>query len=231
VERLTASRVIAIWERAGDASLPDRALSLLAAAGVDGPAGLPVGERDLRLLELRERTFGPRFDAVAACPACGDRLDVAVAADDVRGAAGAGRAPETVTVESGGRSVTVRVPTGEDLVAAARAGDVAAGRAALLERCVEHGDARELDADAVDALLAEADPAARIDVALACPACAHAWTVPFDIVTILCAEVDACARSLLREVHMLASAYGWSETEVLALGGERRAAYLELLGA
>jgi hypothetical protein len=35
----------------------------------------------------------------------------------------------------------------------------------------------------------------------------------------------------LRDVHELASAYGWRESEILALSPQRRQAYLELVRA
>jgi hypothetical protein len=41
-------------------------------------------------------------------------------------------------------------------------------------------------------------------------------------------ELRAHARRLLREVDVLARAYGWTEPDVLALDERRRAAYLEL---
>ncbi len=85
--------------------------------------------------------------------------------------------------------------------------------------------------DAVAARLAEADPGARIDLAVDCPGCGAAWSAPFDIVSFLWAEVDACARRLVGDVHALASAYGWTEDDVLALSPARREAYLELVGA
>ena len=34
--------------------------------------------------------------------------------------------------------------------------------------------------------------------------------------------------TLIDDVHRLAAAYGWSERDILALGPQRRAAYLEL---
>ena len=45
----------------------------------------------------------------------------------------------------------------------------------------------------------------------------------------LWAEIHAWAQQLLRDVHTLAIAYGWSETEVLALPAARRRAYLDLV--
>jgi hypothetical protein len=66
---------------------------------------------------------------------------------------------------------------------------------------------------------------------LTCPQCAHQWQAPLDIVSFLWSEVHAWAIRLLREIHELASAYGWSEAEILALSPWRRRAYLELVNA
>jgi hypothetical protein len=228
VHELSASAILAVWERGQGASPGERALQLLAAAGQ--AEDVSVGERDARLLDARVRTFGPLLAAVADCPACGERLDVELSAGDLAGSAPP--APAELAVEVGGRAVRVRVPTASDLAAVAAARDVESGRAELLRRCLIDREAvGTRAARAIAAALAEADPGARIDVALACPTCLHEWEIPFDIVSFLWAEIDACARRLLGEVHALARAYGWREADVLALSPRRRAAYLELAGA
>jgi hypothetical protein len=43
-------------------------------------------------------------------------------------------------------------------------------------------------------------------------------------------DVQAYARGVLGQVHSLARAYGWTESEVLSLSPRRRAAYLEMTG-
>ena len=50
-----------------------------------------------------------------------------------------------------------------------------------------------------------------------------------DAGAVLWDEIDARARALLGEVHLLAAAYGWTEREILALGAERRASYLSMV--
>ena len=72
-------------------------------------------------------------------------------------------------------------------------------------------------------------PGAWTELALACPECGHRWTETFDIVSFLWAELDSCAHRLVGDVHSLASAYGWRESDVLALSPSRRQAYLELV--
>jgi hypothetical protein len=55
--------------------------------------------------------------------------------------------------------------------------------------------------------------------------------VPFDIVTFLWREIENLAGHLLRDVHTLASAYGWRESDILALSAARRDFYLAALGS
>ena len=79
------------------------------------------------------------------------------------------------------------------------------------------------------ARIAEADPQADVEVALNCPCCQHTWQTDFDIVSYLWAELHAWATRLFREVHLLASAYGWSESDILNMSARRRRHYLEML--
>jgi hypothetical protein len=62
------------------------------------------------------------------------------------------------------------------------------------------------------------------------PGLRHSWDVLFDIVSFFWAEIGAWAQRLLREVHALASAYGWREADILALSAWRRRQYLDLAG-
>jgi hypothetical protein len=114
-------------------------------------------------------------------------------------------------------------------------------RRRLLDRCLLSAKNPEGEAVAVQDLppaalqavaerMAAADPQGDVQLALQCPACGHAWPAAFDIVSFFWTEVDAWARVLLREIHVLASAYGWREADILALSPWRRRSYLELIG-
>jgi hypothetical protein len=85
--------------------------------------------------------------------------------------------------------------------------------------------------DAIESALEALDPAADLSLALVCETCGHRWDADLDLGALLWNEIDACARGLLAQVHDLASRYGWSEPEILALSPARRAAYRALLGA
>lgn len=232
------------WERGLGRPPVEQALILLAAAcpedGPDALATLPVGVRDGRLLDLRERLFGSELEMVAACPACGQAVEMEARVGDLRVTHEAGRNDGREDVVTDGYRVAFRLADSRDLLAlAARAGAGGDPRRDLLARCVTAGygpDGAALPAGAlpeavvaaVARRMAEADPQAQIDLALACPACGHTWTAPFDIVRFLLHELHGWAKRLLRDVHTLAAAYGWSEAEILALGPPRRRIYLEL---
>jgi hypothetical protein len=228
MRELSASEILDVWERGRSTTLPERALDLLVTGGYAGqPESLAVGDRDALLVELRERTFGATISALSSCPSCGELVEVELTTADLPGDAAAGELLE-LELALGEDSVRFRVPTAGDLVAVGAAADVETGRRILLERCVEATLAPEHE-EAVVARMAEADPGAWTELALACPECGHRWTETFDIVSFLWAELDSCAHRLVGDVHSLASAYGWRESDVLALSPSRRQAYLELV--
>src|SRR5256885_1010946 len=84
----SAAELLDAWERGLDQPGPDRALCLLAAAMPDASpaslASMPIGRRDAALLELRECIFGPSLVGRAACPACGELLELDFAVGDIR---------------------------------------------------------------------------------------------------------------------------------------------------
>lgn len=240
---LTAAELLTVWERGGALSSPRRALLLLAAAwpetSVEALAHLPVGRRDELLLQLRAALFGPRLVAATSCASCGAELELAFLTEELLRSASPAAATATLDLSVDGHELSLRVPEAGDLVALAELPDAAAAETALLERCVlsaRHGEravpARELPEPVVAALssrLAEADPLAELRLALQCPACTDSWGENLDVVAYLWREIEAWAARLLRDVHVLAQAYGWSEREVLDLSPARRRHYVELV--
>ncbi len=234
---LSAAELLRVWEQ-GLRLLPfQRALALLSAACPDEPADalaeLSIGQRDGRLLTLRAWAFGPEVASVARCPACGAQVDLRFCVEDIRAAeppALAFALPlEDYTVE-------LRLPNSRDLAALVDE----RSEQALLRRCVlgaaragQRCDAGDLPPgvarQAVEQL-ALADPQADVQLALDCPVCGHPWQAPFDIVSFFWSEIDAWAGRMFREIHGLASAYGWREEEILALSPLRRRMYLEMIG-
>jgi hypothetical protein len=238
---LSAGELLGVWERGLAQSPAQRALIMLAVASRNLPieelALLTVGERDALLLSLREETFGPQLESLTSCPACAERLEFQITTFDLRPAASPNKDP--FQMNAAGHGIEFRLPTALDVASLDPAADPTTNRRLLLQRCVlaaRRGDAEippaELPDEAVAELtqrMAAADPQADLQLSLACPGCQHTWQAPLDIVSYFWSEIQAWATRLLREIHALASAYGWNEAEVLALSSWRRRAYLELI--
>ena len=205
---------------------------------VDALREQPVGHTHALLLELRQRLWGPALEAVADCPACTARVEIALSTTDLL-APKPGR-PESVVVH-GDHVVTWRSPTPADLLAVTGgAADRAPGRAAALAaRCLTvstvDGYAAtpdELPAEVwplLDEVLVDADPLAELVAAVTCPDCGTAFEADLDPGAFVWAELEARAHRLLHEIDVLARGYGWTQPDVLALGERRRAAYVSLV--
>ncbi len=239
--KLSARDIVRAWDWGQDKHPVDRALALLALAcpdlSYDALADLTVGQRNGRLLALREQALGPQLRSLASCAACGAALEftvpVAALSDDEPAAL-------EHTLDHAGYRLRFRLPTSRDLAAVAGLGAADAGRALLIARCVlaaEYGG-QPLDPaslpDALVAALAEAveqhDPQAETRLRLTCSACGHRWSALFDIGTFFWTELDGIARRLMGDVATLARAYGWGEAEILAMSAARRQMYLEMTG-
>jgi hypothetical protein len=240
---LSAAELLTAWEKGLSEPSYRRALALLSAAcpdiSSDELAALSIGERDRYLLLLREWTFGAQLVSVANCSACGEPLEWTVSAADLRVAKQAQLSGD-LSLKVDHYRIGFRLPNTLDLAAVADCPDTSAARSALLERCVltvrrgdqeiAAGDLPAAVADAIVKRMAEADPQADMQLDLSCPACGHRWRAWFDIESFFWSEINAWAQRILAEVHTLASAYGWRESDILNLSPWRRQFYIGLVG-
>jgi hypothetical protein len=238
---LTDSEFLSAWEQ-GLEQLPfERALSLLERACPEFSAGelaaLSIGRRDALLLALRKTAFGSRLQALSCCPRCQVRVEVDLDVEQLQ------VEPEPSAdggplFSVGERLFRLRAPNSADLAdSAGLTPDQAALR--ILSRCLDSTpESKEAGVQLSPGLVAQAaeriaalDPQADVQIELVCWACRQNWLERFDIVAFFWSELDAWARRMLREIHALASAYGWSESQILALTPLRRHFYLEMTHA
>ncbi|MFF4602041.1 hypothetical protein ACFY12_04670 [Streptomyces sp. NPDC001339] len=244
------TELLAIWEAGLAEQGSGRALLLHRAArpeaGPDALLSVPLGERAADLFALRRALFGERMQVTLDCadPECGAALEFELDAAELGPARP--QVPEGgLRVAADGWVVRFRLPCPADLTAAAEEAAVAEDARRLLgARCVlsaVRDDGREVTGQEDLARLLpdpvlkrfgeaaqEADPAAESALNITCPECGAATPAELDIAAYLWTELDAWARDVLLDVHLLASAYGWSEPEILALSPLRRRYYLEL---
>lgn len=230
--------LLALWEQA--LPLGGAAREALLAAACGGAAG-PLGVQRRQLLAALRPWLGERAALHGRCPACGEAIGFELALSPLLQALQGDAAAGEQRLELDGWRLHFRLPALQDLAALDDGGeDVEAFVRGLLRRCVLAAEAggRACAADALPAPVADAlsrrmealDPAATLAFDLACPACAHAWSAPFDAAQALWACLQAAAERTLLEVDALAARYGWSEPQVLALSPARRRAYLQLAG-
>ncbi len=222
---LSAEGLIEVWERGAHRPLPDRA--------------------DAGLFAVRDRSLGPDLRGRTECPVCNSRLEFTLPIRDVYTPEGEAPPPLEGTLAHDGWSVRYRLLTAGDLVAATAGNrrDVASVRFELLRRAIleaslegEPVPAHEV-LDRMPEALVEAlgermmadDPQAEVELRLTCARCGHGWSSYLDICHFFWTETAAQSERLLGEVHTLARAYGWPQSEILAMSPARRQAYLERL--
>lgn len=245
----SAPDLLDAWERGLLQQPVQRALDLLHAAApgtaIDTLAQLSIGQRNGLLLNLREQAFGSQVTAVATCPGCGLQLDLDFSVSDIWAAPQPPQAEESArgdgvfALHVDGWVVRFRLPNSLDFLAVAGLADVPAIRRQLLARCLIRVDqdgaalvVEQLPDEVIDAVNEEMerlDPLASLRLDLACPECQHRWLAAFDPGDYLWRELGDWAVRTLRDVHNLASAYGWREADILAMHPWRRQVYLELL--
>ncbi len=252
---LPASDLLSVWERGMGQPLVRKGLLLLGAALPESSSEdlirLSIGQRNGILLSLREQMFGSQFISAAVCSGCNNQLQVTFSAADIRTQADEAATeipvaavvfprPEVVPppLALDGYEVRFRLPDSGDLLAIAGGKDISASRTQLLTRCLleahHDGVAEQVEQlpqrviEAVMERMVQADPQADVQLSLDCPECGHNWSMAFDIVSYLWGEIHSWAQRILRDVHLLASAYGWRESDILAMSPLRRQYYLDM---
>jgi hypothetical protein len=240
--QLSAHAIVRVWEAGLAAGPLERALLMLGVAcpdvAPDEIQSLPVGARDARLFRVHEDTFGSRLQAHAECASCGERVEFALEAGELLQPP-VDPTPSLRVLDAGPFQIRYRLITTRDLLAARTTGADDLGTA-LARSSVQEATREGVAIDATDVpdevlhtledAIADADPNADLNLKLACAKCGTEWEAPFDIVSILWKKVAVEAQRLITQVHLLARAYGWRETDVFAMSAVRRRAYLNLLG-
>jgi hypothetical protein len=239
---LSAMDLLTLWDSGAGLDSTGRALAVLSACCHDPSerlATLGIGERDARLLDVYEHLFGPKLQAYAECPACGERLQYELGVLECKSSQQAAD-HDGGSLEFAFHGVVLRLRhlNSLDLSAASRCADPALARRLLAQRSVlcasRDGsaiDPAELPDDAVAAIssrLAQSTPRPELLIHLECAACGNAMRQLLAIEDFLWSKLSALCKRLLLDVDALARAYGWSEAEILSMSASRRSKNQEL---
>ncbi len=194
----------------------------------DQPVGTRIGAL-LRLLALTESADRLPVQARCTDPACAVdfemELPLAALVDQTQDPV-----PLKVVLPDK-RTLSLRRPSGEDLRnwQGARYASRREAVLAMIDALVVGGPVTPADEPVLAEALSAWDPLVAFTVSCQCPVCGVDNDVQLDLESIALARLDARQRALLRDVHQLASHYGWTESEVLAIAPARRARYLALI--
>ena len=243
---LSASELLIIWEEGLDQSLLEKTMRLLGKAcsvSDHNDIGLlSIGERDARLLQLREWLFGYRLKNMAHCPKCKEPVEWETSTENLHlQQLPADLAVRSFILEKDDYSINFRLLNTHDISNAMTDTTYQADQKKILSDCIvgvnkkgKKYKEKKLPDEVLDALsrrMEEEDPQADIRMNIQCPACAHQWQARFDIVSFLWTEINSWAQRMMQEVYLLARSFGWSEKDILNMSSRRRQLYLQMLQA
>jgi hypothetical protein len=187
----------------------------------------PVSRRLQGLLAVTIATRGGHWALTATCTDrdCGAPMDLPLDLEAFRRDADPAHAACALP---DGHSLNLAVPTGDDQIAWLAAGDAEpraiVGRLVPLPPGVD--DVPQDWLAPIEAALEAADPLTTLEIETACPECGAALSIPLDLEAGFLALLAAELPRLIDDIHALATAYHWSEAEIIAIPPARRRQYL-----
>jgi hypothetical protein len=193
---------------------------------------MSVSDLEFLLLTLHQTVFGDwiRADAVCTGAGCGKRVDVSFRLRDYLSHNLPKQSPNVMPSESPGwfqlrnTEVTFRLPTVADQIAIAHHPQPAQ---ALQQRCIRPMEISAKLRQRVEKAMAIMAPNLSENLQGQCVECGTIVTLFFDVQQFTLQELRRQATLIYDEIHLLASAYHWSEAAILELPQQRRQQYAE----
>lgn len=230
-----------LWERAMPKPPRERRRELLAFSGLSGAFSadqLEIGRANAQLLHLHLSMFGPQLACQTACPRCDAALELDLDVEELLAREPAQPA-KPMQLQVGEWEVFFRLPTEGDVDAVHGESDLSAAQDMLLRRCVtgcrcgaEEASISSAPTEVrahIGARMEESDPFAVLDFELRCASCGHVWSSGLEVDVFVYTRLNAWAHRIVRDVHTLANAYGWSERTITEMSPWKRQLYLDLV--
>ncbi|MGA2490120.1 MAG: hypothetical protein ABSF99_08030 [Anaerolineales bacterium] len=191
---------------------------------------LTAADRDRMLAVIYRRMYGGSIATMLTCGQCKKPFDLDFELGELEKSLAAESPPQglqrtggTFQLPDGSR---FRLPTGcDELEVAHMSPDQA--QSELLQRCLLAGD--PAGKEAVLAAMQVVAPLLDLDLQANCPECGFTQAVHFDLQRYLLSAIQAGQTNLAYQVHLLASAYGWSLETILGLPRSQRLAYVNVI--
>ncbi len=241
---LSPNDILNIWEQGLSRRPIDRALTIILYSypniTFEEITKFSIIKRDICLLDIYEKNFGSLLRCFSTCPSCKENLEFEIASGDILTKQKEIKEKYLINFTANDLNIGLRIPNSLDLASVALYENTAMSGNELIKRCITEmrnenkafprSEITQEIIDAVSEYMDGYEQNGEIDFDLKCNACGHEWRMPFDILVFLWKEISLHARRLLYEIHMLASAYGWHEKDILEMSAVRRRYYLEMAG-
>ncbi|WP_346836692.1 hypothetical protein [Microbulbifer sp. SAOS-129_SWC] len=205
---------------------PDRLMPLALMQGEnnlspDDLPELPLIDYELMLAHLYAGTFGSAIDQNIDCPDCGKKFSVAFSLNDWVREVRRGLAPRRDRIFD---NVPYALPTRAILASVKR------DRKALAHRLWQGETALRADRIAAfEAEVAKACPLLTDEIEAPCPRCGETARKRFTLRGHLATRLHTWLRTLLSDIHVLASCYHWSAADILDLPRQTRVALIDTI--
>lgn len=195
---------------------------------------LAVSDGDRLFAAIYFEYFGEWVEGVATCRQCGSSFAVSFSLKEMTAEMDAPGSQHAVgpdqngvyTLSDGRR---FRLPTCGDQQSVIGL-DLEEGASLLRNRCIVEGNPVE-DPALLQAGMSVVGPVLDQELETVCPDCGVLESVRFDVQRHLLHTLAREKRFLVREVHLIALAYGWGYEEILDIPRQERRAFVALIQA
>ncbi|HKI43799.1 MAG TPA: hypothetical protein VKA08_00575 [Balneolales bacterium] len=193
-------------------------------------ADVVTADRDRILAALYKDLFGDLISGTLNCVECGKPYDLDFSLTDLLDH----YALQPMTVEpdgsfSIGPDIRFRLPTGEDELLLENT-DPMTAESLLLQRCVNQ-PVTSISPELIQEHMNKVAPLLHIEMEARCPECNASQTLQFDMQHYFLEKMIRERPVLLRDIHLIASHYHWSDDSILALPRPLRKQYVQMIEA
>lgn len=242
---LATDELLELWDTTSGKSMLEKSLRLLSKVystdNIDQVARLSIGERDARLLEVRECLFGKTLRNKAYCQKCSETIEwesdsSTLHLQDFR----ENLCRKKLELVQDDYYIKFRLLNSADLSNLTSIDYLTEDSyKKAISKCIlsatkdnQEYDIKNLPESVWEALndrMSEEDPQADIRMQFVCPNCNHSWEMNFDIGSYLWSEINVWAKKILEEVYLLAGFFRWSEKDILNMSSNRRRLYIDMI--
>lgn len=200
---------------------------------------LPISTRIELLMAVSSEEDDAPLLLQLQCPyeSCNQLMELELTLQDIRDIQDKAIPDESIMIADQGFEYHLRRPTGRDQLSWHRQEypDQETAVQTIIESLMVSVDNHQppaLTSEMVaklDRCMHENDPLVNLTVSTQCPFCSQEWEHGIDIEQHLLENLRREQARLLKTIHVLASRYHWSETQILAIPEWRRRKYIDMV--